>query len=101
MLLMGDWSDTEQYRHVATGGGNGNGVVFVEGIVDDKPTYPLRKQVMHCRFTGVDAAALYHGNYHAGPGLVGAGFNGGDNLRRCVQRQIGGGNANQLRLFAG
>ncbi|EMH91033.1 Uncharacterised protein [Enterobacter ludwigii] len=55
---------------------------------------------MYRRFTGFDAASFYHRHHHAGTQLIGARFNRRDNLRRRVQGQTGGSNANQQRLFA-
>ena len=56
----------KQYRHVAAGGGNGNGIVLIKRVVDEQPAYPLRQQVMYRRFAGVYPVALHHRDHHAG-----------------------------------
>ncbi len=96
--LVGDIE--KQYGHCAAGGSHGNGVFFIQRIVDDKPGYALRKQVVYRGFTRLNATALDHGYHHAGAGLVGAAFYGGHNLRGSMQSKIRCGYTNQRRLLA-
>ena len=70
----------KQHRHRTAGSGHGNGIFFIQRIVDDKPGYALRKQIVDRGFTGLNAAALDHGDHHAGTGMVGAGFYGSNDL---------------------
>ena len=56
----------KNYRHRTAGGGHGNGIFFIQRIVDDKPGYALRKQVVYRGFTRLNATALNHGDHHAG-----------------------------------